>query len=166
MFGKNLNKYVNRNKPTYTPYAPGQESSGMGDLQERIKKAAEGQDLKAFNLDSFISSLPKTKKNESGRGSGASSKKGKSSAADAAKKAKEAEEALAKSARKAGEEVAYAIERMEAQKQLSLEITDAVAQGEAKFYEDMGWENSMGLLGDEEYLSLLKDRFIDLRGGA
>ena len=108
--------------------------------------------------------MPKTKKVETLAGSGSSTKKGKSSAADAAKKAREAEEALAKAARKAGEEVAFAIERMEAQKQLSLEITDAVAQGEAKFYEDMGWENSMGLLGDEEYLSLLKDRFIELRG--
>ena len=164
MFGKNLNKYVNRNKPTYTPYAPGQENTGMGDLQKRIKKAAAGEDLKAFNLNSFLSSLPKTKKVEPMSGSGSSTKKGESSTADAAKKAREAEEALAKAARKAGEEVAFAIERMEAQKQLSLEITDAVAQGEAKFYEDMGWENSMGLLGDEEYLSLLKDRFIELRG--
>lgn len=164
MLGKNLNKYVNRNKPTYTPYAPGQDNTGIGDLQEKIKKAAAGEDLRAFNLNSFLSSLPKTKKVETGTGFGASSKKGKSSATDAAKKAREAEEALAKAARKAGEEVAFAIERMEAQKQLSLEITDAVAQGEAKFYEDMGWENSMGLLGDEEYLSLLKDRFIELRG--
>ncbi|OFB60684.1 phage tail tape measure protein [Synergistes jonesii] len=68
------------------------------------------------------------------------------------------------SARKAGEEVAALIERMEKQKEMQAEIDAAVKEGEAKFYADLQWENSMGLLGDEEYLGLLKDRFAALSG--
>ena len=68
------------------------------------------------------------------------------------------------SARKAGEEVAALIERMEKQKEMQAETVAAVKEGEAKFYADLQWENSMGLLGDEEYLGLLKDRFAALSG--
>ena len=71
---------------------------------------------------------------------------------------------LSGSARKAGEETAALIERMEKQKDLQLEIAAAVKEGEAKFYEGLQWENNMGLLGDDEYLGLLKDRFAALSG--
>lgn len=71
---------------------------------------------------------------------------------------------LSDSARKAGEETAAMIERMEKQKDLQLEIAAAVKEGEARFYEGLQWENHMGLLGDDEYLGLLKDRFAALSG--
>ena len=71
---------------------------------------------------------------------------------------------LSDSARKAGEETAALIERMEKQKNLQLEIAAAVKEGEARFYEGLQWENNMGLLGDDEYLGLLKDRFAVLSG--
>ena len=71
---------------------------------------------------------------------------------------------LSDSARKAGEETAALIERMEKQKNLQLEIAAAVKEGEARFYEGLQWENNMGLLGDDEYLGLLKDRFAALSG--
>ncbi|NCB75326.1 MAG: phage tail tape measure protein, partial [Clostridia bacterium] len=134
MLGQNMGKYLDKGKPTYTPYQVGQESTGTGDLNSRIKSAVAGP--KAFDLNSFIGSLPKNPviPASSAVSSGSIGKVGGGGGKTAAETALERQIKLAQ---EAGKETAYAIERMERQNQLQAEVMLAVQEGEAKFNEEM-----------------------------
>lgn len=90
-----------------------------------------------------------------GSSSGSKSKSGKTAA-------EEALERIKKKAQEAGEAVAAALSRLDAQNAALEEAKSAATEGEQKYYDSLRWENQEGLLGDSEYLDILKKRFADL----
>lgn len=76
--------------------------------------------------------------------------------------AEEALERIKKKAQEAGEAVAAALSRLEAQNTALEEAKSAATEGEQRYYDSLRWENQEGLLGDSEYLDILKKRFADL----
>jgi phage-related minor tail protein len=90
-----------------------------------------------------------------GSSSGGKSKSGKTAA-------EEALERIKKKAQEAGAEIAAALTRLDAQNAALQEAKDAAAEGESRYYDSLRWENQEGLLGDTEYLDILKKRFADL----
>lgn len=159
--GKKLADWQNANTPTYKPYEAGQASTGLGALQDKIKNAINSP--KAFDLNAFLSRLPKKPAaipsvgaiSLGGGSSGSKSKSGKTAA-------EEALERIKKKAQEAGEAVAAALSRLEAQKTALEEAKSAATEGISKYYESLKWENSQGLLGDTEYLDALKRQFSEL----
>lgn len=159
MLGNNIGKYLDKDKPTYTPYQVGQEPTGAGDLNSRIKAVVAGP--KAFDLNSFIGSLPKNPiiPASTAVSSGSIGKVGGGGGKTAAE---EALERIKEKAKEAGAAVAAALSRLESQNAAMEEAKSAAAEGISKYYDSLKWENQQGLLGDSEYLDALKRQFSEL----
>lgn len=163
--GKKLADWHNANTSTYKPYEAGQASTGLGELQDKIKNAINSpkNSPKAFDLNTFLGRLPKKPAaipsvgaiSLGGGSSGSKSKSGKTAA-------EKALERIKKKAQEAGEAVAAALSRLEAQQTALEEAKSAATEGISKYYESLKWENSQGLLGDTEYLDALKRQFSEL----
>lgn len=158
--GKKLADWQNANTPTYKPYEAGQASTGLSALQDKIKNAVNSP--KAFDLNAFVGSLPKKPAAIPSAGAislggskGGGGKSGKTAA-------EEALERIKKKAQEAGSEISAALSRLDAQNAALQEAKDAAAEGESRYYDSLRWENQEGLLGDTEYLDILKKRFADL----
>lgn len=95
-------------------------------------------------------------------GGGSGSKSGSRSGKTAAE---EALERIKKKAQEAGVEISAALSRLDAQNAMLEEAKSAAAEGTNRYYEDLDWENQQGLLGDSEYLVILKARFDELTAG-
>ena len=132
--GKKLADWQNANTSTYKPYEAGQASTGLGALQDKIKNIVNSP--KAFDLNAFVGSLPK--KPAAIPSAGAISLGGSKGGSKGSSTATEtALEKQIKLAQQAGQETAFAIERMQKQEELQKEVMLAVQEGEAKFNEEM-----------------------------
>lgn len=144
-------------------------SLGKGYTGKQLKEMVSGLSSSEWASNSLgairalegtnLGKIPKLKPTPYSGGGGGSSKSKSKSGKTAAE---EALERIKIKAQEAGEAVAAALSRLEAQNTALEEAKSAATEGEQRYYDSLRWENQEGLLGDTEYLDILKKRFADL----